>query len=84
MAEIGELLHGFAPDTPPAVRWRAFAERKLAAVDAQIRRAEEMRRLLEEGLRCGCLTLEECVLPLRDGRPEGFDCATSGDGGATA
>jgi hypothetical protein len=39
MAEIAELLNVFAPDTPSAVRWRAFAERKLAGVDAQIRRA---------------------------------------------
>jgi MerR family redox-sensitive transcriptional activator SoxR len=82
MAEIAELLNGFASDTPPAVRWRAFAERKLAAVDAQIRRAQEMRRLLEESLRCGCLTLEECVSPLQEGRPEGFNCATGCDGGA--
>jgi MerR family redox-sensitive transcriptional activator SoxR len=82
MAEIAELLHGFAPDTPPAARWRAFAERKLTEVDAQIRRAEEMRRLLEESLRCGCVTLEECVAPLQEGRPEEFACATSCDGAA--
>jgi len=31
-------------------------------VDDLIRRANEMRRLLEEGLRCGCLGIEECVL----------------------
>jgi MerR family redox-sensitive transcriptional activator SoxR len=79
MAEIAALLHGFAPDTPPAARWRAFAERKLVEVDAQIRRAETMRRLLEESLRCGCLTLEDCVAPLTAGQPDGFACATGCD-----
>lgn len=75
MAEIGELLNGFSPDTLPAVRWRAFAERKLVEVDAQIRRAEEMRRLLKESLHCGCLTIDECASPLQAGRPDSFGCA---------
>jgi MerR family transcriptional regulator, redox-sensitive transcriptional activator SoxR len=61
MAEIGVLINGFAPETPAAARWQALAERKLVEVEAQIRRGEEMRRLLQASLRCGCLALDECA-----------------------
>lgn len=61
MAEIGVLINGFTPDTPAATRWQALAERKLVEVEAQIRRGEEMRRLLLASLRCGCLALDECA-----------------------
>jgi MerR family redox-sensitive transcriptional activator SoxR len=75
MAEIGVLINGFAPDTPAADRWQALAERKLAEVEAQLRRGEEMRRLLRASLRCGCLALDECPTLLS---PEegcvGFGC----------
>jgi DNA-binding transcriptional MerR regulator len=57
IAEIGELLAG--GDDPPAA-WRALAERKLTEVDALIRQAQATRRLLEECLRCNCLSLAEC------------------------
>jgi len=65
IAEIKTLLHGFAAETPAATRWRALAERKLPEVEALIARAHEMKRLIEESLRCGCLSLEECALSLR-------------------
>lgn len=64
MAEIGVLLNGFAPETPPAVRWHALARRKLVEVEEQLRRGEEMRRLLAASLRCGCLALDECAVVL--------------------
>lgn len=38
-----------------------LAARKLPEVDALIARAERMKRLLEAGLRCECLTLEDCA-----------------------
>ena len=75
MAEIAVLLHGFASDTPPAVRWQALAQRKLAEVEAQICRAQEMRRLLVESLRCGCLVLDDCAAVIRDGQPGKFACS---------
>jgi hypothetical protein len=47
---------------------------KLPEVEALIARAHEMKRLIEESVRCGCLSLEECALSLRpppfDGSPE--------------
>ena len=30
VAEIQVLLHGFAPDTPPAARWQPLAQQKIA------------------------------------------------------
>ncbi len=62
VAEIGTLLHGFASDTPPSTRWKALAERKIGEADGLIRRAQRMKELLERGLQCGCLRLEDCLL----------------------
>jgi MerR family redox-sensitive transcriptional activator SoxR len=61
IAEIGALLHGFAPDTPAAERWQALAAPKLVEVEALIERAEGMKQLLGEALRCRCLTLDACA-----------------------
>ena len=62
IAEIRTLLDGFSEDTPPSARWRALAREKLTEVDALIERALGMKDLLERGLRCECLRLEECSL----------------------
>ena len=67
MNEIDELLHGFAADTPPAERWQAMAHKKLAELEATISRAQQMKALLEHGLRCNCLRLEECVVVMERG-----------------
>ena len=67
MSEIGEFLHGFTADTPPAERWQAMAHKKLAELEAVITRAQQMKRLLEHGLRCDCLRLEECVVVMERG-----------------
>ena len=56
------LFYGFASGTHPNVRWQALAERKLEELAAQMARIEAMRGLLAEGIRCGCLTMEQCVL----------------------
>jgi MerR family transcriptional regulator, redox-sensitive transcriptional activator SoxR len=62
ISEIGTLLDGFSEDTPPSERWRLLAEEKLPEVDALIERALGMKDLLERGLRCECLRLEDCTL----------------------
>ena len=67
VAEIQTLLHGFAPDTPPAARWQPLAQQKIAELDALIVRAEQMKRILETGLNCGCLRLEDCAVVLERG-----------------
>ena len=61
IAEVGTLLHGFAPDAPPPARWQELATRKLPVVEAQIARLQTMRQVLEAGLHCECLALEECT-----------------------
>lgn len=62
LSEIRTLLGGFREETPLSARWRELARRKLAEVDETIARAQGMKRLLEAGLNCDCLTPEECAL----------------------
>src|SRR5215203_1773507 len=62
ISEIRTLLDGFSEDTPPSERWRILAQDKLPEVEALVERALSMKDLLERGLRCQCLRLEECAL----------------------
>jgi MerR family redox-sensitive transcriptional activator SoxR len=62
IAEIRTLLHGFTAETSPSERWHELASKKLPEVEALIRRAFGMKHLLERGLRCDCLRLEDCAL----------------------
>jgi MerR family redox-sensitive transcriptional activator SoxR len=62
ISEIRTLLDGFSSDTPPSERWRVLAREKLTEVEALVERAQGMKRLLERGLRCECLRLEDCEL----------------------
>jgi MerR family redox-sensitive transcriptional activator SoxR len=64
MAEIQTLFHGFGTETPPVQRWKPLAERKLGEVHALIARAQQMQRILESLLNCGCLHLEDCGIEL--------------------
>lgn len=68
LAEIGTLFEGFEDGATPSSRWRALAEQKLPEVEEQIARAQAMKRFLKEGLRCGCLMLEECAIVERQMR----------------
>jgi MerR family redox-sensitive transcriptional activator SoxR len=60
--DIRILLNGFSADTAPPVRWQQLATRKLPEVNDLIQRATAMKRLLEKGLRCDCVTVQDCVL----------------------
>jgi MerR family transcriptional regulator, redox-sensitive transcriptional activator SoxR len=62
LGEIRELFFGFTSGTHPNVRWEALAQHKLAELEAQIARIRAMQDLLSEGLRCGCLTIEQCTV----------------------
>ena len=62
--EIGTLFSGFSEDTPVSDRWREMAARKIGEVDALIAKAKRMKHVLEEGLRCGCVELKDCLLVL--------------------
>ena len=61
VAEIRTFLHGFSEGTPPGTRWRTLAEQKLPQVEALLARAQKMRRILEAGMNCECLSLEQCA-----------------------
>lgn len=62
LSEIRELFFGFTVGTHPNVRWEELAQRKLAELEAQMARIGVMRGLLAEGLRCRCLTIEQCTV----------------------
>ena len=66
IAEIQMLVAGFDETAPLGVRWRTLAEQKLAELDVLITRAQGMKRVLEDGIRCQCLNLDECI-PLVSG-----------------
>lgn len=60
--EIRTLLNGFSPETPPPDRWRQLADEKLPQLDALIRHASAMKRLLEVGLTCRCVRIADCFI----------------------
>ena len=68
ISEIQTLSDGFSEDTPPSERWRILAREKLPEVEAQISRARSMKRLLERGLECECLRIEDCDFLLAEDR----------------
>jgi MerR family redox-sensitive transcriptional activator SoxR len=71
VAEIRMLLHGFSADAPPSERWRILAREKLTEVEALIERAQGMKRVLERGLGCECLRIEDCALLVEERRHAG-------------
>lgn len=71
IAEIRTLLDGFSADAPPSERWRILAREKLTEVEALIERAQGMKRVLERGLECECLRIEDCALLVEERRHAG-------------
>jgi MerR family redox-sensitive transcriptional activator SoxR len=61
LKEIETLMDGFSEDMAPSERWKAMAVDKLKEIKETISQAEQMKILLEEGLECECLSLDECV-----------------------
>ena len=61
VAEMRTLLNELDGDAPLSARWQSLAKRKLAEVDTLIQRAQSMRRMLVQGLHCGCPDLEQCI-----------------------
>ena len=65
LGEIRTLFHGFGTHTPLSARWRTLAVAKMDELDALIARAGQMKRAIEVGLECGCVSLEDCALVAR-------------------
>ena len=62
LSEIGTLVSGFSETEPVSERWKAMAGKKILEVEALIEKAQGMKRMLEEGLECECLRIDECVM----------------------
>ena len=61
LAEIRIILSGISGKAPPSEIWRRLASDKLPEVEQTLAEAEAMKRILEAGLRCECLSLEDCL-----------------------
>lgn len=61
IAETRTFVAGFSAATPPAIRWRTLAKRKLGEIEAQMRQLRRMKALLESSFRCQCLSIEDCA-----------------------
>jgi len=61
IAEIKMLKDGFQPDTPLSARWRVLAQKKLVELNNRILETEQMVAMLQNGLECGCLDLDDCA-----------------------
>ncbi|HLW03262.1 MAG TPA: MerR family transcriptional regulator [Ktedonobacterales bacterium] len=61
ISQIRLLFNNPEGDASLSTRWQAYVHGKLAEVDALIAQAQKMRGLLEDGLGCGCLNLDECM-----------------------
>jgi MerR family transcriptional regulator, redox-sensitive transcriptional activator SoxR len=60
VSEMLTLLAGFEKETPPLSHWQILAKQKLSELEAKIQRAQTMKQLLEVGLKCGCLSFDDC------------------------
>ena len=68
--DVGDVAvdeDGARPAAGDDVLGNARVQQKLAEIDVLISRAQGMKWLLEEGIRCQCLNLDECI-PLASGR----------------
>jgi MerR family redox-sensitive transcriptional activator SoxR len=61
LAETRTVLAGLSKNTPPPEIWQELAARKLPEIEQQLAEARAMKAILEEGLRCDCLTLDDCL-----------------------
>ena|SRR5450631_2100101 len=47
--------------TPLHERWQVLSHQKLSEVQTFIQQAENMQRLLQQGLNCTCMNIDECI-----------------------
>lgn len=70
IAETRTFVAGFSAATPPAIRWRTLARRKMREIEAQLAQLRRMKRLLESGFHCRCLSIEDCARLIGEASPE--------------
>lgn len=61
LSEIRIILSGISSKAPPPEIWQRLATTKLPEIEQTLTEAQTMKRILEAGLRCECLTLEDCL-----------------------
>ena len=61
LAEIRVLLAGLSEDTPPPRVWERLAQRKLPEIDRKLEETAAMKRMLQAGLQCRCVSLRDCL-----------------------
>lgn len=61
LTETRVVLAGLSERRPPPEIWRDLAERKLPEVKQTLAEARAMKKILEAGLRCDCLTIDDCL-----------------------
>src|SRR5215212_3541817 len=61
LAEIRMILDGISTEEPPSKLWRELAKEKLPAVETTLLQAMAMKGVLEAGLTCECIALEDCL-----------------------
>ena len=61
LAEVRVILAGISDKTPPPELWRELASTKLPEIEQTLAEAQAMKEILEAGLRCECLSLEDCL-----------------------
>jgi DNA-binding transcriptional MerR regulator len=69
LAEIDIVLAGLSDRAPPPGIWRELAERKLPEVNRALAQATAVKKILEQGLRCDCLSVDDCLHQIDAGRP---------------
>lgn len=61
LAETRVVVSGLSSATPPPQIWHELAKRKLPEINQTLAEAKAMKKILEQALRCRCLTLDECI-----------------------
>ncbi|GED32414.1 MerR family transcriptional regulator [Brevibacillus centrosporus] len=62
--EITVLLEGFEPHISPSDRWKELAKEKCEELEEKKKQLDNMLQVLENGLKCKCLTWSECFVKM--------------------
>ncbi|NOU73429.1 MerR family transcriptional regulator [Paenibacillus sp. LMG 31458] len=65
MQEIAVLLEGFNIEVPPSERWQEMAQKKTAELVEKKLQIDAMLQILDNGLKCNCLTWSECFVKVK-------------------
>jgi MerR family redox-sensitive transcriptional activator SoxR len=68
LAETRIVLSGISDSTPPPEIWRELAQRKLPEIKQTLAEARAIKKILEEGLQCDCLTFDDCLRQVKSSR----------------